>query len=186
MVLILALASGLAGCAVLDPDSAPSSGERAEDAKPVTDPEPVKRPAELDPTDEAVQDPDQVDADKGGGDDAVTLPPDFAALPDAPKSPDFRSLIGLEFAGVEGLLGEADRVIDTPPGRVWRYGDRACNLKVRFYPDLETLTFRVLSYELEVHEDDANIDSGDQPDDEPGPAWERCRDRIAERFRARS
>lgn len=65
---------------------------------------------------------------------------------------DFHSLIGRNFEGVERLLGPADVTNDVPPGREWQYRDGSCTLVVRFYPDMTTLAYRVLSYAFESGE----------------------------------
>ncbi|MDA5192461.1 hypothetical protein [Govanella unica] len=87
---------------------------------------------------------------------------------------DFSSLIGRSFAGVERLLGPADLTIDVPPGREWHYRDGPCVLVVRFYPDMKTLAYRVLSYAFE---------GGDASPD-AASAESQCRARLSTRMKS--
>jgi len=76
----------------------------------------------------------------------------------APKMPDFDRLIGLAFGAVEDLLGPADVKLDVPPARKWIYAVGHCRLVISFYPDLEALDYRVLSYRVEVEDQGAVYD----------------------------
>lgn len=44
-----------------------------------------------------------------------------------------------------------------PHGKIWRFHNRTCMLKLDLYPDAETGAFRVLSYE--VMSDDHNAEA---------------------------
>lgn len=108
---------------------------------------------------------------------------------------DYQTLIGRNFDGVEEVLGRADVIIDVPPGREWQYRDGPCVLVVRFFPDLKTLGYRVLSIAFEGREgasDKAKAASGVNAVGKPTGASQnggvsvseqQCRARLASRFK---
>lgn len=102
----------------------------------------------------------------------------------ATEKPDFASLIGRSFEGVERLLGPADQAVDTPPAKEWQYRDGPCRLVVRFYPDMKTLAYRVLSYAF-----DSGEPAADAPSDSNaartvnGEREAQCRTRLAARLK---
>lgn len=95
----------------------------------------------------------------------------------APEKADFASLIGRDYEGVERLLGPADQAADMPPAKEWHYRDGSCRLVVRFYPDMKTLAYRVLSYAFVL--DDGALEAPGA-----GSAEDLCRTRLAPRLKA--
>ena len=59
-----------------------------------------------------------------------------------------RSLVGLNFAQIQSLLGEPNDRGEKPPGKVWTYSTDSCVLNVFFYADINTREFRALTYEV--------------------------------------
>lgn len=180
---MLMLAFALVSCGALEKLTDPGTGSGT--ATRVPDPEPVRRPEREDPDGAET---DRPEPDSPAAEETDTLPTDLAPQipeafdppsadqePDASELPDFDSLIGLEFAGVERVLGTPDRTEESPPSRIWHYGDAACRLEVRFFPDLETLNYRVLSYRFKVQENEI--------DNEPEFSEDQCRAFLRERFR---
>lgn len=115
----------------------PTETETPATAEAVPAPEPLKRP-QITPSEELV----------GAKGLALVGPTPHPAT----EKPDFSVLIGRDFTGVQALLGPADRIEDASPGRKWEYREGDCLLTVRFYPDLKTLDYRVLSYAVDNEE----------------------------------
>jgi hypothetical protein len=61
---------------------------------------------------------------------------------------DLKSLVGLNFAQIQSLLGEPNGRGEKPPGKVWTYSNDSCVLNVFFYADINTREFRALTYEV--------------------------------------
>jgi len=61
---------------------------------------------------------------------------------------DLKSLVGLNFAQIQSLLGEPSDRGEKPPGKVWTYSNDSCVLNVFFYADINTREFRALTYEV--------------------------------------
>ncbi len=149
----------LAGCAQLGtmPQSTADSSPSADEMAPTETETPATAAAVPSPT--PLPRPHIKGSDALAGETAKGQ----AAADTAPKAtekPDFSVLIGRDFTGVQALLGPADRVEEAAPGRTWEYRDGACVLAVRFYPDLKTLDYRVLSYGFDNEEprDSQNTD----------------------------
>lgn len=169
VALLLLTLSGCAG--IVGPDTASdgtASGGAVSDGKsdsPSTEesvpaPAPQRRPASEAPADVAPDaegpqtEPETTGADASSG--AADAEEMEAAA--APKMPDFDRLMGLAFGAVEDLLGPADVKRDVPPARNWIYTVGHCRLVISFYPDLEALDYRVLSYRVEVEDQGAGYD----------------------------
>jgi hypothetical protein len=61
---------------------------------------------------------------------------------------DPKTLVGMNFEQIEGLLGEPNGRGEKPPGKVWTYSTDSCVLNVFFYADINTREFRALTYEI--------------------------------------
>jgi hypothetical protein len=59
---------------------------------------------------------------------------------------DPKSLIGLQPAAVEKLLGAPSAVVKSDPSLVWTYSGQGCSLQIVFYPDLKTESYHALKY----------------------------------------
>ncbi|RMF08505.1 MAG: hypothetical protein D6763_09855 [Alphaproteobacteria bacterium] len=164
----------LSSCATKTPPAsergAPAPGEperKAVSRQAEPNPEPRKRPATRPET------PDQ------SADSLMAAIP-YDRTPEAlaeKEEADLSPLIGLAFADVKALFGPADAILDAPPGKTWQYLDGDCGLVVSFYPDLEALSYRVLSYKIETR----NKEEGTDKD-----VRRTCHDRFAKRLRSRS
>ncbi|NIR59334.1 MAG: hypothetical protein GWO02_07340, partial [Gammaproteobacteria bacterium] len=94
-------------------------------------------------------------------------PPEEAAPPEAPVprprerppvprrgiEPDPDQLIGLSQAETEALLGVPKWKEEAAPAEVWHYASGNCTLKVFFYLDLASSTYRALVYEVKDHDE---------------------------------
>lgn len=162
--LAVALAAALSACAALDGRETATKGPPP--PEPVAEepaPAPQRRPdAEPDATEQKTV--------------VAAIPPE-EPVAETTKEPavSLDSLIGLAFADVESLLGPADERLDAPPGKTWKYHDAGCNLAISFYPDVEALSYRVLSYKIESGTEDEGLQNH---------AQQRCRERFAERLAA--
>jgi hypothetical protein len=58
-------------------------------------------------------------------------------------------LVGSDYAAVLKVLRRPDSVDTSALSVVWSYRDSDCQLKLFFYPDIETTTFHVLRYDLQ-------------------------------------
>ncbi|HUO99477.1 MAG TPA: hypothetical protein VMU01_12470 [Rhizomicrobium sp.] len=66
--------------------------------------------------------------------------------PERIASIDPNSLIGLQPAAVEKLLGSPSNVTKSDPSLVWTYAGQGCSFQIFFYPDLKTASFHALKY----------------------------------------
>jgi len=82
----------------------------------------------------------------------TTAPTATSPAPDAVPI----KLIGLDENELTALLGAPNEREDQAPGKLWRYRLANCTLTVSLYPELRTLTFRALSYEVAINDDSAN------------------------------
>jgi hypothetical protein len=57
-------------------------------------------------------------------------------------------LIGLDQRGAESWLGTPNQRTDAPPGTIWRYLSKDCQVDVYFYLDLQKGVMRALTYEV--------------------------------------
>lgn len=68
--------------------------------------------------------------------------------PGANPAADPEKLIGLDQDSTEALLGPPNLQQAEPPAQVWYYTATDCTLRVFFYLELETTTYRALHYEM--------------------------------------
>jgi hypothetical protein len=61
------------------------------------------------------------------------------------KVPD---LVGLDQSQLQQMLGKPNAVATKAPGKTWSYRNRCCELSVALYPNLQTQSYQVLSYEV--------------------------------------
>jgi hypothetical protein len=82
----------------------------------------------------------------------AAVPPDMKpgepseVLPVDPVDP--KRLVGLTREQMVALIGLPVSVTDKAPATVWAYRSEGCSLEVLFYMDLNTRTFRALTYEV--------------------------------------
>jgi hypothetical protein len=57
-------------------------------------------------------------------------------------------IIGLDEHGAESWLGAPNQRADAPPGKIWRYRSKDCEVDVYFYLDLKQGVMRALTYEV--------------------------------------
>lgn len=57
-------------------------------------------------------------------------------------------IVGLTEAQTAELLGRPAEQEEKAPARLWRYGTRDCTATIIFYPEVESLTYRVLEVEI--------------------------------------
>lgn len=157
---VVTLAIALAGCTFTESarqDMPTSKGEPQK--RPVTTAPPAAKPVEkAGPPDSGTLDPGE----------AVTtsLPPEDKMI--KPDLPPLDGLVGLGPEAVAALFGPPAQTLEEAPARTWTFREGDCILRVSFYPDLETLDYRVLSYRVGT----AAEESAEQDDD----ATQRCRD----------
>lgn len=77
----------------------------------------------------------------------AVLPPPPPAAPEPTRFNPER-LIGLSADEVERLLGRPSAVDEVPPARIWRYAQGDCVLRIQMFMEMNTRSFRTLSYEL--------------------------------------
>jgi hypothetical protein len=70
---------------------------------------------------------------------------------------DPKSLIGLNPAAVEKLLGTPNAVAKSDPSLVWTYSAPGCSFQIVFYPDLKTEIYRALKYSAGAEADAACV-----------------------------
>jgi hypothetical protein len=68
--------------------------------------------------------------------------------PGADPAADPEKLIGLDRESTQELLGQPNLQQAEPPAQVWYYTATDCTLRVFFYLELETTTYRALHYEM--------------------------------------
>jgi len=170
LLLTLSGCAGIVGPETVSDETAPeeaasesvSASPSTQDSVPA--PAPQRRPASEAateaPADASVEvsppeaGPETTESDLPSG----ALDREGAEVATAQKMPDFDRLMGLAFGAVEELLGPADAKLDVPPARNWVYRAGHCRLVISFYPDLEALDYRVLSYRVEVEDQGTGYD----------------------------
>jgi hypothetical protein len=76
-------------------------------------------------------------------------PPMAAPLDEATQEPPkVDTLVGLDFAETENLLGAPTLQEVQPPAQVWSYNGPDCVLTIFFYPQVEGERFRALAYDV--------------------------------------
>jgi hypothetical protein len=74
------------------------------------------------------------------------LPP--GGQPSEAQPVDPERLIGLDQRDAESWLGTPNQRTDAPPGTIWRYLSKDCEVDVYFYLDLQKGVMRALTYEV--------------------------------------
>jgi hypothetical protein len=108
----------------LQPVAEPSPQPPVAVAKPVAPPRPIRKPSPP-----PLQQPGSPSATEG-----------------EPVDPEH--LIGLDQRDAESWLGSPDQRTDAPPGTIWRYLSKDCQVDVYFYLDLQKGVMRALTYEV--------------------------------------
>lgn len=128
-VAVICMLLTLSGCAVLQrlhqPPPAPAARTAGREA--AVPPAPVPPPAPAKPR-RPVRDAHDTKAEEK----VAAIDPD--------------TLIGLEPAAVERLLGAPSSVSKGDPSLVWTWNAPGCSFQVFFYPDLKTVSFHALKY----------------------------------------
>ncbi|MBL8704392.1 MAG: hypothetical protein JNM30_06095 [Rhodospirillales bacterium] len=106
-------------------------------------PKPVRR-ARAKPTTEIARLPDPPPAEETP---APVVAPVPAAEPVAPK------LVGLNEQELVATLGPPTERQELMPGKLWRYQLPGCTVSVSLYPEVQTMVFRSLSYEVTSNDD---------------------------------
>lgn len=110
----------------------------------------VRRARAKAPPTEVARLPDATPADEipAAGPASASIP--IQALEPEPVAP---KLVGLNEAQLEATLGTPTERQEVMPGRVWRYQLPGCTVSVALYPDVQTMVFRSLSYEVTSNDD---------------------------------
>lgn len=66
-------------------------------------------------------------------------------------------VVGRSEGDVEKLFGSPRIIEEKPPAIVWRYPSQTCNLSLFFYMDVNSKSFRVLTFEVEPKTKNAEI-----------------------------
>ena len=62
-------------------------------------------------------------------------------------------LVGLNEEQLEATLGRPTETQEILPGKLWRYRLPGCTVSVSLYPEVQTMIFRSLSYEVTSNDD---------------------------------
>jgi len=62
-------------------------------------------------------------------------------------------LVGMTEAETRGRLGPPNFAEDAAPSRIWLYAAENCSIRLYFFPEVESLVYRVLRYEVLGHGD---------------------------------
>jgi len=81
----------------------------------------------------------------GGEDDPAGAAADRERVPDQRGQP---KLVGLSEEELVAALGNPTEREEQLPGKLWRYRLPGCTLTVSLYPEVQTMVFRSLSYEV--------------------------------------
>lgn len=73
-------------------------------------------------------------------------------------------LVGLDEDQLRATLGAPSEQAESAPGKVWRYERNSCVVEVSLYPDVQSLIFRVLKYEVTSDDDTAKGNSACLPE----------------------
>jgi hypothetical protein len=93
-------------------------------------------------------------ATAGNADAAATQPgsaqpPASDSITVASSDNDPDHLVGLSESDALRLLGKPKSKADTPPSRVWTYSSTSCDLRLFFYPEIGSTSYRTLTYEID-------------------------------------
>lgn len=113
-----------------------------------TPPKPVRRARAKTPATELARLPDAPPADE-----IPAAGPSFASIPVPAPEPVAPKLVGLNEEQLEATLGTPNERQDLMPGKVWRYQLPGCTVSVSLYPEVQTMVFRSLSYEVTSNDD---------------------------------
>jgi hypothetical protein len=69
-----------------------------------------------------------------------------AREPERVAAIDPKTLIGLQPAAVEKMLGTPSAIDKADPSLVWTYSGAGCSFQIVFYPDLKTESYHALKY----------------------------------------
>ena len=76
-------------------------------------------------------------------------------------------LVGMTEAETRGRLGPPNFAEDAAPSRIWLYAAENCSIRLYFFPEVESLVYRVLRYEVLGDGDGgqclADLAKGDRP-----------------------
>jgi hypothetical protein len=76
-------------------------------------------------------------------------PPASDSITVASSDNDPDHLVGLSESDALRLLGKPKSRADTPPSRVWTYSSTSCDLRLFFYPEIGSTSYRTLTYEID-------------------------------------
>jgi hypothetical protein len=138
------LALSLSACAYFSSDEPapppvvePPSPPPVAAVVPPAPPRPVRKPTPP-PAQQPAEQPTEQPAEQS------TEPP-----PIAEREPvDPQHLIGLDERATESWLGAPNQRADAPPGTIWHYLSKDCQVDVYFYLDLQKGVMRALTYEV--------------------------------------
>jgi len=93
-------------------------------------------------------------ATAGNADAAATQPgsaqpPASDSITVASSDNDPDHLVGLSESDALRLLGKPKSKADTPHSRVWTYSSTSCDLRLFFYPEIGSTSYRTLTYEID-------------------------------------
>ncbi|MBP5858571.1 hypothetical protein KAJ83_16240 [Marivibrio halodurans] len=128
---LLLCAVALAGCAR---ESSGTANAPAVAAMPPAAPPPATAPPAAEPPADPIEAP------------RARLKPEEPPRP--PERFILPPLVGKTGAAVRAALGEPAVVTSNGPGKVWRYGQGDCALRVFLYPDVASNSLQVLSTEI--------------------------------------
>lgn len=151
----------LAGCADAEVDGRPVAPV-ATIAFPAVDPRPpIPKPAPprpLPPRPKPAAQPPKAPPPPSPPPPAGDIAPLTVAIPETakiePGPPLGARLQGLSENQVVALLGQPAATEEKAPARIWTYRGGGCRLRVAFFPQMETLDYRVLSAEQTGADDD--------------------------------
>jgi hypothetical protein len=73
-----------------------------------------------------------------------------------PEIIDPKSLVGLDKATIEEMLGAPQHITLAQPATVWAWEQDGCRMRLFFYPDLNAQKFRALTYEISAEQPTKN------------------------------
>jgi hypothetical protein len=88
-------------------------------------------------------------AQPGSGQPGLAQPPASDSITVASSDDDPDHLVGLSETDALRLLGKPKAKADTPPSRVWTYSSTSCDLRLFFYPEIGSTSYRTLTYEID-------------------------------------
>ena len=115
-------------------------------------PRPAQKPrrARAKPATEVARLPDPPPAEETPPPPAVAP---AAPVPDPVPEPPAPKLVGLNEEELVAALGQPTEQQEIMPGKLWRYQLPGCTVSVALYPEVQTMVFRSLSYEVTSNDD---------------------------------